>query len=418
MWIPRFLTALALLLPVSAFAQAAPDSSVLTLQAVEQGVLAHSPTLEAAQGAAAAARARAAGAGAWADPELTLMVAPRDASNGYRVGLRQRVPVFGTRGAERLAAGARSDAAAFEVGTARLDLLREARIAFAEYRRATTSLVVHRTMVDFAAEIRQVALAKYAAGTVEQQDPLTAGVEAARLAHHAVELESERRLAIARLNTLLGRPAAAPLPPPAEPSSDALMMAAGVDSLVHWARETRPEASAAISRVATRVAERRGARSARWPGLMIGVAYDRMWEDPKMRPQVELGIELPLFGARGARRLEAEAELAVAQAEQRALVLRIEREVVEAATRVEEAEHDLAVLDDGVLPAARQSVTALRSSYEANRASFLALLDAARVLAEAQLDRIDAVARRDVARAELARAMGDERGLAPMGDMR
>ncbi|MEP7029151.1 MAG: TolC family protein, partial [Candidatus Eisenbacteria bacterium] len=107
---------------------------------------------------------------------------------------------------------------------------------------------------------------------------------------------------------------------------------------------------------------------------------------------------------------EADAELAVAEAEHRALLLDIEREVIEALAREEEAEHDLEVLDHGVLPAATQSVTAIRNSYEANRASFLALLDSARSLAEARLDRIDAQARRDAARADLARALGDDGG--------
>jgi cobalt-zinc-cadmium efflux system outer membrane protein len=416
---------LLLLLPTRALAQvpqdAAPDSAVLTLAAVEQGVLARNPSLAAAEQGAEAARARAAGTGAWSDPELSFMVAPGtlgDSDAGYRVGLRQRLSPFGERSAQRLEAGARSDAARADVGTARLDLLREARLAFAEYRRASRSQVAHRAMVDLAAELRQVALAKYAAGAVEQQDPLAAGVEAARLAHHAVLLESERRIAAARLNTLLGRPAAAPLPPPAEPESDPAMIPADLDSLVRQARSARPEAQAAISRVASRVAQRRAVQRSRWPGLMLGVAYDRMWDRPSMRTQVELGIELPLFGGRGAQRLAAEADLSAAQSEHRALVLRIEREVVEAVTRYDEAEHDLAVLDSGVLPAASQSVTALRSSYEANRASFLALLDATRSLAEARLDRIDAVARRDVARADLARALGGDEGLMPMGDMR
>ncbi len=418
---------LLVLAPGRSFAQTSDDplkgGGALTLAAVEQGVLAHSPTLAAMEQTAVAARARAAGAGAWSDPELSLMLAPAtlgggDSGAGYRVGLKQRLSPFGTRGARRLEAGARFDAATADVGTARLDLLREARVAFAEYRRTSKSQVAYRAMVDLASELRQVALVKYAAGTVEQQDPLSAGVEAARLAHHGVLLESERRIAVARLNTYLGRPASAPLPPPAEPESDPPMVPADLDSLVRHARSARPEAQAAISRVASRVAQRRVVERSRWPGLTLGVAYDRMWEEKAQRTQVELGIELPLFGGRGAQQLEAQAELGAAQAEQRALVLKIEREVVEAATRYEEAEHALAVLDSGVLPAASQSVTALRSSYEANRATFLALLDAARSLAEARLDRIDAVARRDVARADLARALGDDGGLAPMGDMR
>ena len=73
---------------------------------------------------------------------------------------------------------------------------------------------------------------------------------------------------------------------------------------------------------------------------------------------------------------------------------------------------------DGVIPAASQGVTALRASYEANRASLLALLEATRTLADARLDRIDAEARLATARADLARALGDDGGVVPMEDMR
>jgi outer membrane protein TolC len=401
---------------------AAGDSTVLTLSAVERGVLAGNPSLAAMQQAAQASRARAAGAGAWSDPELSLMVAPASLRAdspraGYRVALTQRLGPFGRRGAERLEAGARYDAALADVDAARLDLLREARAAFAEYARATRSQGTHRTMVDLAAELRQVALAKYAAGAVEQQDPLAAGVEAAKLAHHAVRLESERRIAAARLNALLGRPATAELPPPSEDEAGAGMMAAGLDSLVRHARAARPEVLAAISRVASRAAQRRVVARSRWPGLMVGVQYDRYMMEPELRTSVEVGIELPVFGGRSSRRAEADAELGAAEAEHRALVLRVEREVIEAATRYDEAVHELEVLDSGVLPAAAQTLTAVRASYAGNRASFLMVLDAARSLAEARSDRIDAVARRDVARADFARAIGDSGGLAAMGDM-
>jgi outer membrane protein TolC len=187
---------------------------------------------------------------------------------------------------------------------------------------------------------------------------------------------------------------------------------------VRIARADRPESQAAISRVAWRAAGERVAQLSGRPGLMVGMAYDRMWEDPAMRAQLEFGIVLPLWGGAGSRRAEAQAELAAAQAEQRALTLQIEREVVEAATRYDEAVHDLDVLDTGVLPIATQGVSALRTAYEGNRASFQSLLEATRTLAEARLDRIDAEARRAVARADLARALGSDDGLVPMGDMR
>ena len=418
MTVARISLLLILLSPARALAQA---DSTLTLATVEREALAHSPALLAANSSAQAALARAEGGGAWDDPELSFMLAPGTIGSsmpGYRVGVTQRIGAFGEPGARRLEAGTAFDVAAADAGAARLDILREARVAFAEYLRASRALVAHRVMADLATELRRAALAKYASGAVEQADPLSASVEAARLTHHGVLIESERRIAVARLNTLIGRPAAAPLPPPAYEPEAATTTSSDLDSLIRLARAERPEAQAAISRVAGRAASQRVAQLSGRPGLMLGVAYDRMWEDPAMRAQVELGVVLPLWGGAGARRGEAAAELAVAQAEQRALALKIEREVVEAATRYDEAAHDLQVLDEGVLPIATQGVAALRTAYEGNRASFQALLEATRVLAEARLDRIDAEARRAVAGADLARALGADTGVVPMGDMR
>jgi len=409
------------LLLFPAVVSAQPGDSTLTLEVVEREALAHSPALVASTSAAQAALARAEAGGAWDDPELSFMVAPRTIgtnSPGYRVGVKQRIGAFGEPGARRLVAGTAFDVAAADAEGARLDLLREVRVAFAEYLRASRALDAHRGLSDLAGELRRAALAKYAAGAVEQADPLAASIEAARLTHHGVRADSERRIAIARLNTIIGRPASAPLPPPAGGMNDAAAASSDLDSLVRLARAERPESQAAISRVAWRAAGARVAQLSGRPGLMLGVAYDRMWEDPAMRPELELGIVLPLWGGAGARRSEAAAELAAAEAEQRALALRIEREVVEAAVRYDEAVHDLDVLDTGVLPIATQGVSALRTAYEGNRASFQALLEATRTLAEARLDRIDAEARSAVARADLARALGTDAGLVPMGDMR
>src|SRR5262245_13404418 len=197
--------------PALAFAQ---GDSTLTVAEVEREVLARSPVLLAATNTAIAARARAEGASAWDDPEVSFSLAPR--AGDYRIGVRQRIGAFGEPGARALEAGARFDAEAANAEMTKLDLLREARLAFAEYRRTSNARIAHRAMVDLANELRRVALARYAAGSVEQQDPLSAGVEAARLAHHAVLLDSEQRIAVARLNSLLGRPASAPLPPPSE----------------------------------------------------------------------------------------------------------------------------------------------------------------------------------------------------------
>ncbi len=420
------LFALALAAPVSPAAPAANSSATLTLAEVEHAVLARSPSLEAMLDAEDAARASADGAGRWAPPELSVAVAPRtfaagDPSPVYRVGLSERIGSFGERGAEALGARALAEGASADVRATRLDLLREARVAFAEYRRAEDSRIVHRAMVDLAAEVRQVALSRYAAGQVEQGDPLAAGVEAARLAHHAVLLDSNARVAAARLNALMGRPATAVLPPPADDVAAAgvadTAAAPDLDSLLTLARDGRPELAGAASRLAQKVAARRAADSARRPALELGVAYDRFMDERQARGVVELGVSLPVFGGRGDAARAARAEVARAEADRAVTLTRVEREVTEAQARAEESVHELAVLEEGVLPAASQAVVAARTAYAGGRGSMSALLDSLRSLVEARLDRIDARARREEARADLARAIGqDVKG--GMGDMR
>ncbi len=403
----------------------------LTRAAVEHEVLAHSPALEASLAALEAARARADAAGRWSDPELMAAVAPGtfgagDPSPVYRLELRQRITPPGQRGAEQQSARADAEGVAHDADTARLDLLREARVAFAEYRRATTARAVHAEMVDLAAQIRQVALARYAAGTVEQQDPLLAGVEAAKLSHHAVMLESDTKVAAARLNALMGRPTSAPLPPPAAddaaslPSTDAMRLAMAAtdrDSLHTLARDGRPEIAASTSRLAGRVAAERAAGRARWPALSLGVMYDRFMVEPSWRTAVEVGVELPVFGRRGDEARAARADVERAAAERAGTLLQVDREVTEAAARYDASAHELEVQEQAVLPAARQAVAASRTAYEAGRGTMSALLDAVRSLNDARLEAIDARARRDDAWADLARALGHD--VDPtMGDMR
>jgi cobalt-zinc-cadmium efflux system outer membrane protein len=417
--------------PPALTAPAPPDvpAAALTRAEVERAVLAHSPTLEAMLASLEAAQARADAAGRWPSPELDVAIAPRTFAAGdppamYRVGLRQPIGPFGMRGAQALGARADAEGVSADVAATRLDLLREARVAFAEYRRAEAGRAVHRAMVDLAAQIRQVALVRYASGKAEQADPLAAGVEAARLTHHAVMLDSEARVAAARLNALMGRPARDPLPPPSD--DDGTSTASGPDSAaatpdldlqLELARAERPELRGATSRVAGRVALRRAAAHARWPGLSLGVGYDRFMDEPTARAMVELGVELPLFSGRGAEERAASAEVAQAEADRAGLLLRVDREVTEAAARSEEATHELEVVDQGVLPAATQAVAAARTAYEGGRGSMSALLDALRSLVEARLDRIDARARQDAAWADLARAIGQDVG-GGMGDMK
>src|SRR5207302_7115843 len=129
---------------------------------------------------------------------------------------------------------------AWDLRSAQLDLVREARMAFLDYWRIGRAIALNDELLALLPEIRRVTLAKYAAGLVGQQDPLQVDAELAMLDHQAVILERQRRVAAATLNVLMHRPASNWLPSP----PDSLLLPD--TSVVHAdlaprARAQRPE---------------------------------------------------------------------------------------------------------------------------------------------------------------------------------
>ncbi|MEO5617580.1 MAG: TolC family protein, partial [Candidatus Eisenbacteria bacterium] len=210
-----------------------PDT--LALGWLEREALRGNPSLAAMRAAAAQARARARVAGSLEDPMVDIAVAPRSytepfsgdgAMSGpggspasekvpaYKWSLRQRIPVFGQRGLERRSARAEAAASMLDFEAARLDLLQEVRVAFFELYRIDREIQTIAAQAELMNHFRRVALSRYAAGTEGQQDALQADTELGMLVHGEALLLRERRVMRARLNTLLHRDPALPLPPP------------------------------------------------------------------------------------------------------------------------------------------------------------------------------------------------------------
>src|SRR5438552_6579081 len=117
-----------------------PRTPTLDLEDVLRQVLERNPTLGAARAAWSEAKARARLDGAWEDPMLDLMAAPRSfgsssVESAYRIGVQQSFPIFGQRGLRRRMGEADARAAAWDLRTAQLDLVLQARLMFAEYWR-------------------------------------------------------------------------------------------------------------------------------------------------------------------------------------------------------------------------------------------------------------------------------------------
>src|SRR5205823_7442120 len=110
------------------------------------------------------ARFHAQQAGALDDPMVDLMGAPRsfgsaNVATAYRVGVTQAFPVFGQRGLRRRTAEAEARGMAWDLRSAQLDLVREARMAFLDYWRIGRAIALNDELLALLPEIRRVTLA-------------------------------------------------------------------------------------------------------------------------------------------------------------------------------------------------------------------------------------------------------------------
>jgi cobalt-zinc-cadmium efflux system outer membrane protein len=382
-----------------------------------QEVLRRNPSLDAARQAWRAALERFPQVISLDDPSAGFGVAPRSIGSsavrdGYKGELAQRLPFPGKLTLRGEVALASAEAAEYDYQALRRRLAEAASLLFDDYYVVARAIEINDIHTELLGELREAALARYAAGEAAQQDPLQAEVEHAHRLHDGAVLSSELRVTAARIDALLHRRADAPLPPPPPrldpPASETL----DPEMLVERALRERPELRAAEARVRGRRSGVALARREFLPDVTLVGAWEGLMQESQLRPVVGLSIDLPIrIERRRAALAEARAELSGAKSERSALEDEVRFEVTNAVLRSDESRHVLHLLDHRLLPAARDRVAAARAGYETGRNGFDALIEAERELRDAELDRERALADLSRRHAELQRAIGALPGL-------
>jgi outer membrane protein, heavy metal efflux system len=400
-------------------------------------VLKRNPDLEAARAAWEAAVQRVPQARSLMDPELSYGIAPLsvfsdDAPFGNVVEARQMLPYPGTLRLRGEAAEARAAAERQRIEQVRLELARMAADLLYDLYLVERSLAINAEHVRLLEELKESATTRYASGLVPQQVPLQAEVELTHLVHRDVTLGTARSLVTARLNALLHRPPASPLPPPAPgaagwpaaPAEAPHAHAAAGDparhhALVERALAARPELAAAAAEVEARRLERELAGLEGKPDFGVMGTYSSMWRETEHRWMVGVSVRLPVWRERiAAVEAEAEAELAAAAARQAALADRVAAEVAQAADLYAEMSHVVELYESRLMPVAYDQLRAARSGFESGQVDFIAVVEAEKNLRTVELGFEEARTDRHRRLAALERALGAEPGalLAPPPD--
>jgi outer membrane protein TolC len=238
---------------------------------------------------------------------------------------------------------------------------------------------------------------------------LQADVELAHVLHRGIVLGAERAVIVARLNGLLHRMPAAPLPLPPEALEPPLDPPAASTTLQARALETRPE----LEELRARIGGRRSAVSLAernyFPDFGVMASYDSMWGEEQHRWMAGVSIDLPFvqLAARSAGVEQAEARLSETEAMLARMEDDVRVEVEHARERLIEAQHVVHLYRDRLLPAARAQIDAARAGYETGQNSFQALVDAERSLRTSEINYHEALAQVGQRRAELSRAIGE-----------
>jgi len=395
------------------------DGPVLERSAYVRSVLRRNRSVESARQAWRAAGARARQSGILDDPSVTMNLAPLSIGSstarfGWDATVSQRLPWPGKLGLDEAAARAEADAARSDFEASRRELALTASLLFDDYFVAVWSIEINAHHVALMRSMQAAATAQYETGRGSAQDPLQAEFELTHMEHDTVILASQRDVTVAQMNELLHRaPEALLPPPPRELSVPASSDAGGAARLEAEAVEQRPDVAAARAHArAERARADRGSRES-FPDFTVSTSYSSMWDAPEHRWMVGLGVNLPVqAGRRGAMVEEADAMRARYEAEVARLSDAARTQVVVAVKRLEEAGHVLVLMDQHLLPVARDEVDAARAAFTASQTPFVAVVDAEKNLRGVELDRQMALADCDRRRAELDGALGRVPGLA------
>ena len=184
-------------------------------------------------------------------------------------GVSQKLPLpakLDTRG--RIAGQAVAEAVQ-ALERVRLEVVGDTRRAWWSFYYAARAIEVTRRNGELLSQLRDVAEAKYRAGTATQQDVLRASLEMSNLDNELIVLEQRQTTARAMLNRMIDRPVGSYLPVPVPRNPDAFELR--LEELLAQARKINPRIHMVRERIEGWRERRELARLNRWPDLEQGL---------------------------------------------------------------------------------------------------------------------------------------------------
>lgn len=285
-----------------------------------------------------------------------------------------------------------------------LDLVRDTRLAFADYRGFFEQERRASAIADLADEIAELDSKRLRAGDIGELDLQLSRLDALTARDAARQAAEERRVAWTRLAFLAGLPASS-APIEAVGGDASTLAMPGVDELLEIASRSRPDLRAADLDVEA-AGQRLGWQRSTTFALVAPMLSTKGIGDQGIKTGPGLMGEIPLFDRGQGRISRAEAELEQAALRLAALREQVASETAATVARLAQSEAALERLRTQLIPAATRAIAFSERAYEAGDIAYLDLQRARRPLLDLQLREAAASAAVTRARAELDRAIG------------
>ena len=383
----------------------------LTLQQALATGLMHSPELTSFSWAVRAAEARELQAGLLPNPEISTTVENFSGNNekqGFRsadttVEISQLLELGGKRGYRKRAAELEKNLAGWEYEIKRLDVFQEISSAFWEVLASQERVVIAEALFELAQQAHSSAAQKVAAGKAPPVDEVQANIVWVISELEYKKTKSDFESARSRLASAIGRSApefekveGAFVALAALPTLETLF-AALVDSLDMRRWETEIE---------KRKAEVKLTDAGAIPDVTISAGPRYYNENNDKALVAGFSVPLPLFNRNQGERQEARCNVAKAEEEQKAYILKIRSDLTATYQNCSSALALAVALRDKAIPGAQQAFKVMRKGYRQGKFSYLRVLEAQRTLFELKQQYVDTLADYHISRAGLERLTG------------
>jgi len=319
------------------------------------------------------------------------------------VQLSQLVELGGERAARQRVAGLDRDLANWDYEAARLDVLTRVSTAFLDVLAGQQAVAHTGQSLEVARQVRQTVATRVAAGVVSPIEETRADV---LVATAEMDADRARRTLDARRRQLAAQWGSASAA--FSSATGDLDLTPGIPPLaaLEAALSRNPAVARWVSEVERRQAALVLARSARVPDITVSAGYRRFTAVDSHAFVVGASVPIPWFDRNrdGIRAAEAAVDRArhSARGAERELVARL----AEAHRVLASAGDDVATLRSRVVPAARSVFEAVREGYELGRFGLMDVLDAQRMLSDANGRALEALTRFHQAMTTVERLVG------------